>query len=252
MIPKDKFDALFSGAGLTGDYERFSVYCGMLQDWNRRMNLTAITDDQGIAVKHFLDSVLPLTLWDLPQGTQLVDVGTGAGFPSLPMRLVRDDLDITLLDSQQKRLDFLEAVCGALDIPARRVHLRAEEAGRSAEHRGRYDAAASRAVAAMGLLAEYCLPLLRTGGVLLAMKGSGGKAEAQEGRPAIEALGGRIRQVREYALPGGDRRTLVVVEKVKDTPSRYPRTAAQLAKEKRRQQASAATPTAPDTPEAGE
>lgn len=233
MIPKDKFDALFSGAGLTGDYEKFSVYCGLLLDWNRRMNLTAITDDEGIAVKHFLDSVLPLTLWELPRGARLIDVGTGAGFPALPMKLVREDLDVTLLDSQQKRLDFLAAVCARLEIPAGWVHLRAEDAGRSGEHRGKYDVAVSRAVASMSLLVEYCLPLLRVGGVLLAMKGSGGKAETEEGRPAIRALGGAVREVMEYALPGGDRRTLVVVEKVEETPARYPRTAAQLAKERR-------------------
>lgn len=233
MIPKEKFDALFFSAGLWGDYEKFSLYCGLLQEWNQRMNLTAITDDEGIAVKHFLDSVLPLTLWEVPQGARLIDVGTGAGFPAIPMKLIRQDLDITLLDSLQKRLDFLGAVCGGLGINADRVHLRAEEAGRRVEHREKYDIAASRAVAGMGLLAEYCLPLLRVGGVMLAMKGSGGRAEAEEGRPAIEACGGRIREIKEYTLPNGDRRTLVAAEKVKETPDRWPRTAAQIAKEKK-------------------
>lgn len=234
MIPKNEFEALFSGTGLSADYEKFSLYCKLLQEWNRRMNLTAITDDEGIAVKHFLDSVLPLTMWEVPGGARLIDVGTGAGFPALPMKLVRSDLAITLLDSQRKRLDFLAAVCGELDIAAERVHLRAEDAGRSREYRGRYDVAASRAVAGMGLLAEYCLPLLRVGGVMLAMKGSGGKEEAREGESAIRACGGHLRKIKEYALPNGDSRTLVVVEKVQETPDRYPRTAARLAKEKRR------------------
>lgn len=233
MIPKDEFDALFSSAGLSGNYENFSLYCALLQEWNQRMNLTAITDDQGIAVKHFLDSALPLTLWEIPQGARLIDVGAGAGFPSIPMKLLRDDLAITLLDSQRKRLDFLAAVCKELGIGANRLHLRAEDAGRSKEHRGGYDLATSRAVAQMGLLAEYCLPLLRVGGIMLAMKGSNGKAEAEEGKNAIRACGGQIVDVKEYALPGGDRRSLVVVEKTEETPGRYPRTPAQLAKEKK-------------------
>jgi len=206
----------------------------MLQDWNQRMNLTAITDDQGVAVKHFLDSVLPLTFWEFPQGASLIDVGTGAGFPSVPMKLVREDLRLTLLDSLQKRLGFLDALCGELGIAAQLVHARAEDAGRSPAHRGRYDLAVSRAVAGMGLLAEYCLPLLRVGGALLAMKGSGGREEAAEGEESIRLCGGRLREVKEYALPGGDRRTLVVVEKVAETPKKYPRTPAQLAKERRR------------------
>lgn len=233
MIPKDEFDALFSSAGLSGDYEKFSLYCEMLQEWTQRMNLTAITDDQGIAVKHFLDSALPLTLWEIPQGARLIDVGTGAGFPAIPIKLLRDDLAVTLLDSQRKRLDFLAAVCRELGIEANRLHLRAEDAGRSKEHRGKYDVAASRAVAGVSLLAEYCLPLLRVGGVMLAMKGSGGKAEAEEGKDAIRVCGGQIVDVKEYALPGGDRRTLVVVEKTGETPGRYPRTSAQLAREKK-------------------
>lgn len=228
MIPKADFDALFGGAGLAGDYGKFSVYCGMLQDWNRRMNLTAITDDEGIAVKHFLDSVLPLTLREIPRGARLIDVGTGAGFPSVPMKLVRGDLELTLLDSLRKRLGFLEALCGELGIDARLVHARAEDAGRSSEHRERYDVATSRAVAGMGLLAEYCLPLLRVGGALLALKGSGGREEAREGEAAIRLCGGQLRAVTEYALPGGDRRTLVVVEKVAETPKKYPRTPAQI------------------------
>lgn len=233
MIPRERFDALFSSAGLAGDYEKFSAYCRLLQDWNQRMNLTAITDDEGVAVKHFLDSALPLTLWEIPKGARLVDVGTGAGFPAIPLKLLRDDLVITLLDSQRKRLDFLAAVCRELEITAERLHLRAEEAGRSKEHRGKYDVATSRAVAGVSLLAEYCLPLLRVGGVLLAMKGGGGKEEAEEGKAAIRACGGQIMDVKEYALPTGDRRTLLVVEKTEETPSRYPRTAARLAKEKK-------------------
>lgn len=231
MIPKEEFDALFQSMGLAGDYERFSRYCTMLQEWNQRMNLTAITDDRGVAVKHFADSVLPLTLRDIPAGASLIDVGTGAGFPSVPMKLLRPDLRITLLDSLQKRLGFLRALCGELEVEAELVHARAEDAGRDPRHREQYDVATSRAVAGMALLAEYCLPLVRVGGLLLALKGSAGPEEAKAGEKAVSLCGGAIREVKSYTLPGGDPRTLIVVEKVSPTPAGYPRTSQKLAKE---------------------
>ena len=233
MIPKEAFEAMLAEAGLAGEYQPFARYCGMLQEWNQRMNLTAITDDQGVAEKHFLDSLLPLTLWELPRGARLVDVGTGAGFPAVPIKLLRPDIQITLLDSLQKRLTFLEEVCGQLGIQAELLHARAEDAGRDPARRERYDVATSRAVAGMDLLAEYCLPLVRPGGVLLALKGSGGAAEAQAGAAMVERCGGTLRAVKEYALPSGDRRTLVVVEKTSPTPKSYPRTPPQLAKAKK-------------------
>ena len=233
MIPKEAFEAMLAEAGLAGEYQPFARYCGMLQEWNQRMNLTAITDDQGVAEKHFLDSLLPLTLWELPRGARLIDVGTGAGFPAVPIKLLRPDIQITLLDSLQKRLTFLEEVCGQLGIQAELLHARAEDAGRDPARRERYDVATSRAVAGMDLLAEYCLPLVRPGGVLLALKGSGGAAEAQAGAAMVERCGGTLRAVKEYALPSGDRRTLVVVEKTAPTPKGYPRTPAQLAMAKK-------------------
>ena len=165
-----------------------------------------------------------------PRGARLIDVGTGAGFPAVPIKLLRPDIQITLLDSLQKRLTFLEAVCSQLGIQAELLHARAEDAGRDPARRERYDVATSRAVAGMDLLAEYCLPLVRPGGVLLALKGSGGAAEARAGAAMVERCGGTLRAVKEYALPSGDRRTLVVVEKTAPTPKGYPRTPAQLAK----------------------
>ena len=231
MIPKEEFEALLQGMGIEGDhYGKFSVYCGMLQDWNQRMNLTAITDDEGVAVKHFADSLLPLTMAQLPRGARLIDVGTGAGFPGVPMKLVRPDLSLTLLDSLQKRLGFLSALCGELGVEAELVHARAEEAGRDPRYRERFDAATSRAVAGLNLLAEYCLPLLRVGGLLLALKGSAGREEAAAGERAVALCGGRIREIRDYALPTGDPRTLIVVEKVSPTPKKYPRPSAQIGK----------------------
>lgn len=230
MIPEAEFEALLREIGVEGEYRPFARYCALLQDWNQRMNLTAITDDRGVAVKHFIDSLLPLTLWEVPVGARLIDVGTGAGFPSVPMKLVRGDLELTLLDSLQKRLNFLQALCGELGIRAELVHARAEDAGRMPAHREKYDIATSRAVARLELLAEYCLPLLRVGGTLLALKGSSGREEAEAGEGMVALCGGTIREVREYALPGGDPRTLVVVEKTGPTPKKYPRTSQQIAK----------------------
>ena len=231
MIPKEAFEAMLAEAGLAGEYQPFARYCGMLQEWNQRMNLTAITDDQGVAEKHFLDSLLPLTLWELPRGARLVDVGTGAGFPAVPIKLLRPDIQITLLDSLQKRRRFLQTLCGELEVEAELLHHRAEDAGRAPEHRERYDAATSRAVAGLGLLAEYCLPLVRVGGLFLALKGSAGPQEAKTGEKAVALCGGAIRAVKEYTLPGGDPRTLIVVEKVVPTPAKYPRTSQKIAKE---------------------
>ena len=233
MVARERFEKIMEEISIPiegEDYLLFSIYCGALQEWNQKMNLTAITDDEGIAVKHFADSLLPLTLFDIPANARLVDVGTGAGFPSIPMKLIRRDLQLTLLDSLEKRLGFLRYLCGRLGIDAATLHARAEEAGRDPRYRERYDVATSRAVASLGTLAEYCLPLVRTGGVMLALKGSGGEEEAREGRAAVELCGGRIRDILRYQLPGGDSRTLVVVEKISQTPTKYPRPSAQISK----------------------
>lgn len=231
MIPRDEFERLFRGIGVEGDYDRFSLYCGLLQEWNQKMNLTAITDDEGVAVKHFADSVLPLTLCPVPAGAKVIDVGTGAGFPSIPMKLVRDDFELTLLDSLRKRLDFLWAVCRELEVTAELVHARAEDGGREAQYRESFDLAVSRAVAGLDLLAEYCLPFVRVGGIFLALKGSGGREEAAAGAQAVALCGGAIQEIKDYSLPNGDKRTLIIIEKVLATPGRYPRTAQRIKKE---------------------
>ena len=233
MIPQTEFTALMSAIGLpqaAGQYGRFALYCRELQEWNRKINLTAITDDEGVAVKHFADSLLPLTMAELPQGASLVDVGSGAGFPGLPMALVRPDLRLTFLDSLQKRLTFLEGVTAALGVPAAFVHARAEEAGRDTARREQFDAATARAVANLGVLAEYCLPLVRVGGQFLALKGAAGREELAAAGGAIARLGGRVEAVRDYTLPGGDARVLIVIRKEKPTPPQYPRTATLIKK----------------------
>ena len=233
MIEKEKFLALLENIGIPAeedDYRLFSIYADMLQEWNEKVNLTAITDDEGIAVKHFADSLLPMTLYDLPDKPRLIDVGTGAGFPSIPMKLIRRDIQLTLLDALDKRLTFLKHLCHHLGIDAVTVHARAEEAGQNPSYRGKFDVATCRAVASVSNLAEYCLPLLKKGGVMLMLKGSSGREELEEGKDAILVCGGKVEQVFDYNLPNGDGRTLIVVSKISQTPARFTRNSAQIKK----------------------
>lgn len=233
MIAKENFIQLMEDIGINAEeqhYLLFSRYAQTLVEWNQKVNLTAITDDEGIAVKHFADSLLPLTKFDFKESCRLIDVGTGAGFPSVPMKLVRPDIQLTLLDSLEKRLNFLRNLCGELGIDAATVHARAEDAGRQERYRERFDVATSRAVASMAELAEYCLPLVKVGGVALALKGSSGGEEAAAAKTAIALCGGSLEQVVEYKLPNGDMRSLVILRKVSSTPPKYPRNSAQMAK----------------------
>lgn len=214
--------------------EKLELYARLLVQWNERMNLTAITDPEGILRKHFVDSLTALP--HLPAGPcRLIDVGTGAGFPGVPLAVVRGDLQLTLLDSLNKRLVFLEAVCRALGLEARCVHARAEEAGRQKAHREKYNVATARAVAALPALCEYCLPLVVPGGVFLAMKGPDGEREAQEAASAIKVLGGKLSGIDEWQLPPVEgeaaERKILRIQKISPTPDRFPRQAAKIAKQ---------------------
>ena len=188
-------------------------YGDLLIETNKVMNLTAITDPEDVATLHFLDSV-----------------GTGAGFPGLPLRVLEPSIRLTLLDSLNKRIQFLETVCRELDLPdVACVHARAEEF--AAEHRETFDLAVSRAVAALPVLCELCLPLVKPGGKFLAMKSVESDAELAASQHAIAILGGAVEAVRDYAIPGTDvRHRLIVVEKVKKTPEKYPRMFAKIKK----------------------
>ena len=212
------------------EYDRFALYCTQLQEWNQRMNLTAITDDEGVAEKHFADSLLPLTMVQLPIGASLVDVGSGAGFPGLPMALARPDLRVTFLDSLQKRLTFLAQLTQMLGVPAAMLHARAEDAGQDKAYREQFDVATARAVANLNALAEYCLPLVKVGGSFLAMKGASGEEELAAARGAIKKLGGEYKETRTLHLPGGDTRTLILCKKISQTPTAYPRNGGKIAK----------------------
>lgn len=202
---------------------RFSQYEQLLIEWNEKMNLTAITDHEDILNKHFVDSVACQSL--LPHGARLIDVGTGAGFPALPLKIVRPDLSVTLMDSLQKRLTFLDAVCTALSLSGTEtLHLRAEDAGQSPSHREKYDVATARAVAPLPVLCEYCMPLVRPGGLFLALKGRDGRMEAENSKKAIEILGGELLEIRDVSWQ--DMQHLVLcIRKVRQTPKQYPRKA---------------------------
>ena len=233
MISQTAFTRLMETISLpdaAGEYDRFALYCTELQEWNRRMNLTAITDDEGVAEKHFADSLLPLTIVALPAGASLVDVGSGAGFPGLPMALVRPDLRVTFLDSLQKRLTFLAQLTQKLEVPARMLHARAEDAGQDPQYREQFDIATARAVANLNTLAEYCLPLVKVGGRFIAMKGPEADAEAKAAANALKKLGGQYEETRAFTLPDGSARGLVFCKKISQTPTVYPRNGGKIAK----------------------
>ncbi len=244
-IDSDRFEPILTDGAteievpLSGEsIHALKTYAALLKEWNEKMNLTGIVDDSGIALKHFVDS---LTL--IPQlrkerealktdSLSVIDVGTGAGFPGIPLKVAMPSLHVTLLDSLRKRISFLLTVCeqlGLTDIEA--VHFRAEDAGRSRQYREKFDVATARAVAPLRVLCEYCLPFVRVGGIFLSMKGNVGD-EVKEAEKAIITLGGTVESQISFTLPGTDmNRTIIVIRKIRPTPGKYPRTAGKLEKE---------------------
>ena len=204
-------------------------YGALLAEKNQVMNLTAITDPDEVARLHFLDSAALLALADL-RGKSVVDVGTGAGFPGLPLKILEPSIRLTLLDAQRKRVDFLREVCGDLGLEdVECVHDRAETF--AAEHREQFDIAVSRAVAALPVLAELCLPLVKTGGRFLAMKSVDCGEELNAAGRAVSLLGGRLEKPLDYGISGTNvRHRLVIMTKILETPKKYPRTFAKIKK----------------------
>ena len=203
--------------------EQFQRYWELLVEWNEKMNLTAITQPEEVVEKHFLDSMTLLSWGKLRQGARVIDVGTGAGFPGIPLKIMRPDIDLTVLDGTQKRLNFLGEVCRQLHISSTRVHKRAEEAGLDKTMRERFDLAVARAVAPMNILAEYCMPLIKMKGHFIAMKGPGGSEELREADHALEVLGSGEPEVLTFTLPQAGERQLIVCQKLRFTPKGYPR-----------------------------
>lgn len=207
--------------------QQFDRYQELLVEWNQKMNLTALTEPKDVAIKHMIDSVSVYDEKWFSEGMSVIDVGTGAGFPGLPLKILCPSLKVTLLDSLNKRVKFLETVVSELglsDIVC--VHARAEEAARQKQYREKFDAVVSRAVARLPILAEYDLPFVRVGGFFAAMKGAKYEEEAQEAKKAVKLLGGGDPVLREIKLPGlEDKRGIIYIRKEKKTPSVYPRKA---------------------------
>lgn len=208
---------------------RLVRYGELLLEKNKVMNLTAITEPKDVAALHFLDSAALLTLADF-KGKRVADVGTGAGFPGIPLKIVEPSIQLTLLDSLNKRIDFLKEVCADLDLEGVEcVHGRAEEF--AAGHRESFDIVTSRAVANLQMLSELCLPLVKEGGWFLAMKAVDSGAELDSAKNAIATLGGRVEQWRDYAIPGTEvRHRLIFIKKIAPTPKKYPRMFAKIKK----------------------
>ncbi|MFR9191054.1 MAG: 16S rRNA (guanine(527)-N(7))-methyltransferase RsmG [Anaerotruncus massiliensis (ex Togo et al. 2019)] len=232
MIDKRMLAEYAAALGLPlgeAELERFDRYAELLVEWNERMNLTAITEPGEIVVKHFVDSLTLLRAFTPPVGATLVDVGTGAGFPSVPVKIVRPDLRVTLLDSLNKRLVFLGNYRRARAGRKRLCPCARRGGGQAARTPEQYALATARA-AHLRELSEYCLPLVRVGGMFAALKGGDVDMELEESRRAVELLGGKIDRIERLELPDGSRRTIVCVKKISQTSTKYPRPHAKMAK----------------------
>ncbi|KMT21751.1 16S rRNA (guanine(527)-N(7))-methyltransferase RsmG [Clostridium cylindrosporum] len=228
-----KEGAAIYGVDLTDEQvKQFMTYKNLLQEWNEKINLTAITDDEGVIKKHFIDSIAILKSNVIEEGATVIDVGTGAGFPGIPLKIIRPDIKLTLLDSLNKRIKFLETVCNEAGLEGVKcVHMRAEDGGRDKTLREKYDIATARAVANMRVLSEYCMPFVKVGGHFVALKGPSGYDELNDARNAVGTLGGKCREIIETTIPGEDiKHNLIVVEKHKSTEARFPRVPKQIDK----------------------
>ena len=212
---------------------KFIIYKNLLKQWNQKINITSIEDDEEIYLKHFIDSVLFLNKDNIEEKKKIIDVGTGGGFPGLPLKIMNNNYKITLLDSLRKRIDFLQEVSKALNLSdVEFIHGRAEDFGQNKEHRENYDICVSRAVAPLNVLSEYCIPFVKVGGYFAAYKSDIISQEITNSDNAIEKLGGKLKEIKEICIPGTDIiRKIVIIEKVEPTNKRYPRKAGKPSKE---------------------
>lgn len=219
--------------GVTLDKEalmRLDLYAERLIETNRQFNLTAVTDPDEVTVKHFADSLVLLGKTEFPAGASLLDVGTGAGFPGLALKLARPDLQVAFLDGTRKKLGFISSVLEETGLAGETLHLRAEEAGKLPKYREKFDFVTARAVADMAVLVEYCLPFVRAGGLFLAMKSAAAEEEIQNAAGAVRQLGGKTEQNLLFDLVENTPRRIVFVRKISQTPPKYPRASAKIAK----------------------
>lgn len=204
--------------------DRFQKYMSLVVEWNEKINLTSITEKEEFIVKHFFDSLTLLSKVNVPKGAKVIDVGTGAGFPGVPLKIARPDIELTLLDSLNKRLVFLgDYVFPELGLSAEIVHGRAEDCSKIPKFREKFDIATSRAVANLSSLAEYCLPFVKIGGVFVPMKGPDCSEEIIGAKNAINILGGKVVRTENLVLPDDSGRTIVIIDKNRQTPEKYPR-----------------------------
>lgn len=232
MINKQELKRICSEINVELDdiaLDRFDKFAELLVEKNKVLNLTAITEPDEIIVKHFADSLTALSVIDVPRGAKIIDVGTGGGFPGIPLLIARPDIELTMLDSTKKKLAFVQEAVNELGLNAVVLHKRAEEAGQS-ELRESFDFCVSRAVAALNVLSEYCIPFVKVNGTFLAMKGSKGNEELEAAKKAIPALGGKVINKKSIILPDGGERILIDIKKISHTATKYPRVSAQISK----------------------
>lgn len=210
--------------------EQLDRFADMLVETNQTMNLTAITDADGVCIKHLLDSLLIFKYVSFPRQAAVIDVGCGAGFPSMPMLIARNDLQMTFLDSTGKKLRFIETCLEQLGLQGETLHARAEEQSRKNVSRETYDFAVARAVANLSSLCELTLPFVKVGGSFVAMKGKEGEEELERAAVAIKALGGTCEALHKFTLPDGSERCVIRIKKISQTPTKYPRTATAITK----------------------
>ena len=226
-----KLEKIVKNSKITPNIEminNFNQFFQLLIEGNKVCNLTAITEEDEVIEKHFFDSIYPN--FAFKENAKVIDIGAGAGFPSIPLKIVRPDLNFTLLDSLNKRINFLNGVINELNLKnIQTIHGRAEDFARKAEFREQFDIATARAVANLKVLAEYCLPFVKVGGLFIALKSSSCENEIAEAKEMIKILGGRIKEVIDYKINDNERK-LVIIEKVVETPAKYPRNPNQIKK----------------------
>ena len=208
-------------------YNKLDIYAEFLVEYNKNVNLTAITEPREILRKHFIDSIILSKYAEIGENSSVIDVGTGAGFPSVPLKIFRPDIRLTLLDSLNKRIDFLRLLCNKLGIEAEFIHGRAEDISKMEEYREKFDFSCARAVANMSLLSELCIPFVKVDGAFIAMKGP--SEDIALGKNAVEILGGCFEKTVDYEL-FDEKRRIAIIKKISQTPPKYPRNSSQIKK----------------------
>ena len=225
MIDRDKLYQYARDIGVELDdnmLSRLRLYASELITTNKKYNLTAITEPDEVVVKHFIDSLNVLKYFDLDYGNKIIDIGSGAGFPALPLLIAKNGmLEVTFVDSVRKKLLFIERALNVCGLKGEILHERAEELGQNKDYRESYDVATARAVAPLNVLCELCMPFVKVGGYFIALKGS--SDEVTDAKRAIKQLGGKIESNVSYKLPNGDPRSIVIIKKISQTPTKYPR-----------------------------